>query len=38
LLREKLNEHLVSTELYIGQWDDIGTPERLSALNQQLAP
>ncbi|SFT71213.1 Nucleotidyl transferase [Pseudoalteromonas sp. DSM 26666] len=38
LLREKLNEHLVSTELYIGQWDDIGTPERLSTLNQQLAP
>lgn len=36
ILREKLNEHLVSTELYIGQWDDIGTPERLLALNEGL--
>ncbi|MEL0632157.1 nucleotidyltransferase family protein [Pseudoalteromonas carrageenovora] len=36
LLREKLNEHLVSTELYIGQWDDIGTPARLDELNKRL--
>ena len=36
ILREKLNEHLVSTELYIGQWDDIGTPERLNQLNTRL--
>ncbi|WP_372761759.1 N-acetylmuramate alpha-1-phosphate uridylyltransferase MurU [Pseudoalteromonas sp.] len=35
ILREKLNEHLVSTELYIGQWDDVGTPQRLATLNQQ---
>jgi len=37
ILREKLNEHLISTELYIGQWDDIGTPMRLLALNERLA-
>lgn len=37
LLREKLAEQLVSTELYIGRWDDIGTPERLAQLNNSLA-
>ncbi len=37
LLREKLSKHLVSTELYIGNWDDIGTPARLTALNERLA-
>ena len=37
LLREKLSKHLVSTELYIGSWDDIGTPARLTALNERLA-
>ena len=37
LLREKLSKHLVSTELYIGNWDDIGTPTRLTALNERLA-
>lgn len=37
LLREKLSKHLVSTELYIGNWDDIGTPGRLTALNERLA-
>ena len=37
ILRKKLTEHLVSTELYIGHWDDIGTPERLNALNKRLA-
>lgn len=36
ILREKLSEHLVSTELYIGQWDDIGTPDRLNQLNTRL--
>ncbi|WMS94133.1 nucleotidyltransferase family protein [Pseudoalteromonas sp. HL-AS2] len=35
ILAKRLTEHLVSTELYIGQWDDVGTPERLSALNQR---
>ena len=37
LLRKKLSKHLVSTELYIGNWDDIGTPARLTALNERLA-
>ena len=37
LLREKLSKHLVSTELYIGNWDDVGTPARLTALNERLA-
>ncbi|MCK8122043.1 N-acetylmuramate alpha-1-phosphate uridylyltransferase MurU [Pseudoalteromonas sp. 2CM32C] len=37
LLREKLSKHLVSTELHIGNWDDIGTPARLTALNERLA-
>ncbi|WP_404341065.1 N-acetylmuramate alpha-1-phosphate uridylyltransferase MurU [Pseudoalteromonas mariniglutinosa] len=37
LLREKINNKQVSTELYLGQWDDIGTPQRLQQLNQRLA-
>ncbi|MCF7519910.1 N-acetylmuramate alpha-1-phosphate uridylyltransferase MurU [Pseudoalteromonas sp. L21] len=37
ILRERLAEHRVSTELYIGQWNDIGTPARLDELNQRLA-
>ena len=37
LLREKLSKHLVSTELYVGNWDDISTPARLTALNERLA-
>ncbi|MEL0641488.1 nucleotidyltransferase family protein [Pseudoalteromonas aliena] len=37
ILRSKLSERLVSTELYIGQWDDIGTPQRLALLNERLA-
>ncbi|USD27902.1 nucleotidyltransferase family protein [Pseudoalteromonas sp. SCSIO 43201] len=36
LLRSALAEHRVSTELYLGQWDDIGTPERLSTINKKL--
>ena len=37
LLREKLAEHVVSTELYVGMWNDIGTPERLSVINERFA-
>ncbi|MEJ6475251.1 N-acetylmuramate alpha-1-phosphate uridylyltransferase MurU [Pseudoalteromonas piscicida] len=36
LLRNGLAKHKVSTELYLGQWDDIGTPERLEAMNTKL--
>lgn len=27
---------LISAELYHGTWSDVGTPERLEQLNQQL--
>lgn len=37
LLKEQLVTGRVSTELYLGQWDDIGTPERLIKLNESLA-
>ena len=37
ILREKLSDHVISTELYIGQWDDIGTPDRLNDLNKRLS-
>ncbi|CAM4014996.1 N-acetylmuramate alpha-1-phosphate uridylyltransferase MurU [Pseudoalteromonas byunsanensis] len=33
MLREALEQGRVSTELYLGQWHDIGTPERLSEIN-----
>ncbi len=36
LLKEQLGTGKVSTELYLGQWDDIGTPERLTKLNEFL--
>ncbi|MEC8327872.1 MAG: nucleotidyltransferase family protein [Pseudomonadota bacterium] len=35
MLREKMVEKLVTAELYIGNWQDIGTPERLAEINQQ---
>jgi MurNAc alpha-1-phosphate uridylyltransferase len=37
LLRDYLAQRKVSTELYIGQWDDIGTPARLHELNERLS-
>jgi MurNAc alpha-1-phosphate uridylyltransferase len=36
LLRAAMREHLVTGELYRGQWDDVGTPERLELLQQAL--
>lgn len=36
LLRAAMREHFVTGELYRGQWDDIGTPERLEVLQQSL--
>lgn len=34
LLRAAMQPGLVSAELYCGAWTDVGTPERLQALNQ----
>lgn len=36
LLRQAIIDHKASAEHYCGVWHDIGTPERLIALNQQL--
>ena len=36
LLREAMNRHQVSAELYEGEWTDVGTPARLAELNQTL--
>jgi MurNAc alpha-1-phosphate uridylyltransferase len=40
LLRAAMDRGLVSAELYTGAWTDVGTPERLAALQQapQAAP
>jgi N-acetyl-alpha-D-muramate 1-phosphate uridylyltransferase len=38
LLRAAMRDHLVTGELYRGQWDDIGTAERLAALRESLKP
>ena len=34
LLRSAMDNHLVSAELYTGNWTDVGTPERLAELNR----
>ncbi|MEW6444833.1 MAG: N-acetylmuramate alpha-1-phosphate uridylyltransferase MurU [Pseudomonadota bacterium] len=36
LLRNAASKEKVSGELYLGAWDDIGTPERLEALDKRL--
>ncbi|MHB8949266.1 MAG: nucleotidyltransferase family protein [Rhodoferax sp.] len=36
LLRAAMDNGLVSAELYAGAWTDVGTPERLQALNLNL--
>jgi MurNAc alpha-1-phosphate uridylyltransferase len=33
LLRRAMAEGRVSAELYLGEWTDVGTPERLAQLN-----
>ena len=33
LLRKAMDAGLVSAEIYTGPWTDVGTPERLAALN-----
>ncbi|MDD5393087.1 MAG: nucleotidyltransferase family protein [Thiothrix sp.] len=37
LLREAMQQGRVSGELFAGDWRDIGTPERLAELDQQLS-
>jgi MurNAc alpha-1-phosphate uridylyltransferase len=36
LLREQILAQRVSGEHYRGRWSDVGTPERLAALNREL--
>lgn len=37
LLREAMHSNLISGELHQGEWLDIGTPERLQALDEHLS-
>lgn len=37
LLRAAMAQGHISAELYTGRWTDVGTPERLQALNQAVA-
>jgi len=34
LLRRAMDNQLISAELYLGAWTDVGTPARLAQLNQ----
>ena len=36
LLRDAMTQHRASAEYFSGVWHDIGTPERLNALNEEL--
>jgi MurNAc alpha-1-phosphate uridylyltransferase len=38
LLRAAVAEGRISAELYEGPWTDVGTPERLAALNARRRP
>jgi MurNAc alpha-1-phosphate uridylyltransferase len=38
LLRAAMKDGKVGAELYAGAWTDVGTPERLAALNQEKRP
>lgn len=38
LLRQAMDEGLVSASLYTGRWADVGTPERLAELNRTTTP
>ncbi len=38
LLRAAMEAGQVSAELWRGDWTDVGTPERLAALNQEIQP
>ncbi|TQF73029.1 N-acetylmuramate alpha-1-phosphate uridylyltransferase MurU [Pseudoalteromonas luteoviolacea] len=36
MLRSAIENNTVSSELYLGLWHDIGTPERLNQINQEM--
>jgi MurNAc alpha-1-phosphate uridylyltransferase len=36
LMRQAIAHKLITGELFGGRWVDVGTPERLNSLNQQL--
>jgi len=36
LLREAISNHRISGSLHVTQWHDIGTPQRLDAINEEL--
>ena len=38
ILRAAMMDGQVGAELYVGDWTDVGTPERLAALNQKERP
>lgn len=38
LLRAAMNQRRLGGEIHTGQWEDVGTPERLAALDRQLDP
>ena len=38
LLREAAGRRRVGAELHEGRWIDVGTPQRLAALDAQLRP
>ena len=38
VLRYGITQHSISAEVYQGRWSDIGTPERLQLLHNELAP
>ncbi|MFN7713100.1 MAG: nucleotidyltransferase family protein [Curvibacter sp.] len=38
MLRKAMDNQRVSAELYTGPWTDVGTPERLAQLNENVTP
>lgn len=38
MLRAAMDNHRISAELYQGPWTDVGTPERLAQLNENVTP
>lgn len=36
ILRAQFTQGAISTELYLGCWEDVGTPERLAKINEEI--